>query len=805
MKKKLTWSTLVQQKVTISTLCLELFPNVHWHLYDSRKIIVRPDDRVSNNQRLFSEQDVSHWQRQQKAYDAGQTGSRPVLFVSDIRNLSMSGIENKSTDQDVRDFWLKRQQTPEVYSSDKFLMEDQELQKSWVEAIRPTYSMLKFRTPFVSTDNYPYLAGDVMFQPWVGPSSSETRLIIAQPENDEPFPTKSYSVAKFSNQLFYHNQVTRERGTVYLNPVTQDNTAIDSPEFNSYWDETAELFIWRFVLPNESFDQLRQRMSSTTNFLSWYAKFQRVLKDNTEAYNYQSNKTIIQRRADQWSERIKYGTQTSNKYRSAFGLVNERQPRNTNVNLGTVSIGGTVTDSDVLAGLASLTKAKIPNFSLMTPLSFQQALQRSVTDNGALQYLTLAINTITSDSEMRQQWLNQLTHSISPQKVGTRVIRQMSNLALVADTDDLTIKRQAWLGLSILNGYRQSWPNFQYTLGSFPCAVGTANVDPTGKPVDICRGQENGWYLVLENAIQQGGPNTYNLGNFFRQSNNIQILQTAIIQVVLALWQAYQDHSFHHGNLTPASINIVSLPAHSHFVYHMGMDYLLSTQVAGQIADFSSAQVMYQDRRLVVKPGSKTDYDASTDVRHLFARLTNVTGLPQAMRIWVEKWASKLNAPGATYPNWVRQLLNEHPNIIKPYIVQPDGLAQMALAASSGTSSVVQPAPVSQPVVQPAPISQPVVQPAPVSQPVVQPAPVSQPAVQPAPVSQPVVQPAPVSQPVVQPAPVSQPVVQPAPISQPVVQPAPISQPVVQPTPVSQPVVQPVVQTCGGQRDTVET
>ena len=690
-------------------ILLDIFPNIHWHLFDEEPIVVREDPRTNIHQRYFLEQDVDTWNK--KAPES------IVLLVSDIRNLGMKSAQSTSSqEQQIRNYWTKRQELPETSNSDKLLIDDQQLQRTWVERIRPTAAMLKFRTPFVTGTEYEYLDGQVMFQPWVGPSSSETRLIIERPDGE--YKTRQYSVAVFSNQLFYHNQVSRERGITYINPITHQGEMIDEPEFINFWDETAELAIWHVALPNASYEDIKNWMKKTTSLLSWYIKNKMALSDNTQAYQYVTDKTMIQRRYDRWIIRLTYGSNTAESYRRAFNLQVSVNKTNTisnlignqmidavgrgsssrqigvggqtrSIGMGSVGMGaigfGAITDEEIETALMTLIRPKIPNFTPMTPQSFLQALADNKLDGGAMQYLSLAVNTITNDPSMRRQWLNQLILSSKPAKSGSRVIRQLGNVALIADTDDKIIRRQAWLGLSILNSYRTRWPNFQYTLGSFPCSVGTTEYDGANKPTDICIHQEDGWYVMLENNIQFEHTNAYNLNSVLSDDKQIIHVKNAIIQVVLALWQAYQDSSFHHGNLIPTTINILSLNTPTHFIYRMGLDYVLTTNVIAQIVDFSVSQARPMNREFTV--GSAKKYDESTDIRNLLGHISNRPDLPTGIRTWIQKWYQKLNTPRVTYPDWILSLLNEHSNIVRPYIFQPNNLINMQLAASSSQQS----------------------------------------------------------------------------------------------------------------------
>lgn len=147
-----------------------------------------------------------------------------IYFVSDIRTRTGSGKYPDSVDI----LWNMAQQM------------------NWMFVFQPKLSMLKFRHPFYEDreefkkvcnrapykadydlalrngadfrGNYDsqelvYFAGDIDVQPWPGPSSTESRLIVAQ-----PFKLVSHGfLREWEDRYFYYTSIARPHGH-YFNP-----------------------------------------------------------------------------------------------------------------------------------------------------------------------------------------------------------------------------------------------------------------------------------------------------------------------------------------------------------------------------------------------------------------------------------------------------------------------------------------------------------------------------------------------------------------------------------------------------------
>jgi hypothetical protein len=105
------------------------------------------------------------------------------------------------------------------------VINDHLLQQKWVETIKPTKSLLKFRLPyneqFVSDEfkQFNYLDGIVFRQQFASPSSSETRLVPSDPNPDGIYPKRNWDIAIYEKMLSSHNRDLRETAK-FVNPLS---------------------------------------------------------------------------------------------------------------------------------------------------------------------------------------------------------------------------------------------------------------------------------------------------------------------------------------------------------------------------------------------------------------------------------------------------------------------------------------------------------------------------------------------------------------------------------------------------------
>lgn len=213
-----------------------LFPDIEWHLYDSahfnRKL---PKNNVTIYNRYFENDDIKLW------------ADKDIFFISDIRDpeYELCFSEDLVVKPSLEANGTRRKLNK--YDCDKVVLRDMLLQQKWVYEINPKFAHLKFRPPWAG-DRYkdkkaifPYLQGHVYFQPWLGPSSTETRLVPARNE-DGNYYAVNWDAQKFEDKLFYHNSMARNVFK-YINPYTGDNSHIDGMELTDDWDSVYEATI----------------------------------------------------------------------------------------------------------------------------------------------------------------------------------------------------------------------------------------------------------------------------------------------------------------------------------------------------------------------------------------------------------------------------------------------------------------------------------------------------------------------------------------------------------------------------------
>lgn len=147
----------------------KLFPHISYILYDPRDFSKKLDNVADTYvyQEYFTDEVATKLKETFKDED--------IYFISDIRTVV--------TEDDITS--------------------DLDMQKKWVEILKPKYSMLKFRLPRTNP-TYKYLSGDVYLQIWSPISSTETRLMV--PENHK---TVTYDVDQYEGQLQYFNRIAR--------------------------------------------------------------------------------------------------------------------------------------------------------------------------------------------------------------------------------------------------------------------------------------------------------------------------------------------------------------------------------------------------------------------------------------------------------------------------------------------------------------------------------------------------------------------------------------------------------------------
>lgn len=195
----------------------QLFPNVTFHCYDPSSFKIKTDlkKRIIVYQKKFTDELAHYWSKIQEK-------DRNIYLVSDIRTADYTKTES-------------------LAENEKQIMSDMELQKRWVEIIKPCKAHLKFRLPY-TIPNLPleieYFDGILYKQPYAPSTSTETRLVV---DLTDGLKYKKYSCEKYQSQMFYHNIVIREKWTY-------DNEYMDEPEILNDFDSCCEISIWKDYL-----------------------------------------------------------------------------------------------------------------------------------------------------------------------------------------------------------------------------------------------------------------------------------------------------------------------------------------------------------------------------------------------------------------------------------------------------------------------------------------------------------------------------------------------------------------------------
>lgn len=149
---------------------------------------------------------------------------KDILFISDIR----SGVKG-----------MNMIEFEERVNIDNNWMCD------WMNIMKPSMAMLKFRLPFTTKGSYQYLDGDIDLQPWAPKHSSETRLIT------DGTKTRLYSLNEFDARMFYVNNFWR--------PYKKYKNVLGDGALN--WDTAYEIYIWKLYFKNLCGNALKTAIS----------------------------------------------------------------------------------------------------------------------------------------------------------------------------------------------------------------------------------------------------------------------------------------------------------------------------------------------------------------------------------------------------------------------------------------------------------------------------------------------------------------------------------------------------------------
>lgn len=190
---------------------ISFYPELEYHCYDP----IEPSHQLKSFaeksnfakvlifQKFFTEEDIIQYQN----IDAD------IYVITDFENHNIkSDLEIKKAPNSLE---LRKEK-------ESFLSEDMELQMKWMKLLKPKEACLKFRLPHyyenVSTvDTFSYFQGIVYRTIFSSLKTSECRLFVSDFES-----TTLWNFKRFDEQMYYYNDVTREK--LVVNPITNSES-----------------------------------------------------------------------------------------------------------------------------------------------------------------------------------------------------------------------------------------------------------------------------------------------------------------------------------------------------------------------------------------------------------------------------------------------------------------------------------------------------------------------------------------------------------------------------------------------------
>jgi hypothetical protein len=233
-------------------LLVSLFPNYVYHLFDPKSYHSTVKQLSDNNRNVIIRPEGNFTDEIARTY----SGTENLYFISDIRivdssitlqyNNNAQKLFNKPYDNLTPPEALKVEEVTNNTVSD-FVKDDMDFQNSWIRIMQPEASYLKFRLPYTDgvTETFTqYPGGHIFFQPWVGQTSTECRLLCFP-----PYDLVTYSDLQHERVMSYHN-LRRETLNLFVNlfdasPNPQDPgvNLNNEPELINDFDSTYEVYI----------------------------------------------------------------------------------------------------------------------------------------------------------------------------------------------------------------------------------------------------------------------------------------------------------------------------------------------------------------------------------------------------------------------------------------------------------------------------------------------------------------------------------------------------------------------------------
>jgi ubiquinone/menaquinone biosynthesis C-methylase UbiE len=156
----------------------KMFPNIEFHLYDPRRF----SKNLKENKKI-------------KINKYSSTG----FFTNEVAE-KYSSVNNLVFISDIR-----------LSNNEENIMKDQEMQKNWIQIMKPILSMVKFKVKYPKNNDYNspenkyiYLGGLIRLQCWAPSASCETRLIIEKNAIE-----KEYNSLTYEQNMSWYNIVLR--------------------------------------------------------------------------------------------------------------------------------------------------------------------------------------------------------------------------------------------------------------------------------------------------------------------------------------------------------------------------------------------------------------------------------------------------------------------------------------------------------------------------------------------------------------------------------------------------------------------
>ena len=208
----------------------KMFPDLTFHLYDSQSFDKRlyklPNVKIYK--KYYDEREMIKWKQK----------DIPLFFISDIRNLT---YDPSAKDDQVR------------VKNEENVWNDMKLQEKWIKELQPQVSLVKFRLPFAydfvlrEGKTRKYLDGQVCFQIYNKPTSSETRLLVKDIKETD------WDLLAYEKKMYYHNCITRNKKK-YKNPINNSNKEIYPKKglYNDYDSVYLTILVMDYIRRNDN-------------------------------------------------------------------------------------------------------------------------------------------------------------------------------------------------------------------------------------------------------------------------------------------------------------------------------------------------------------------------------------------------------------------------------------------------------------------------------------------------------------------------------------------------------------------------